>query len=559
MAKSTTETDTLTTHPKLLFDVISKQAGSLSKAILEGVMNSVDAKSKLCLIKVTADKVVIQDDGQGFRSREEIKQWFNVFGQPHDESEGKIYASFRMGRGQMFAFGVNQWRSGRFSMHGIDIKHRGLDYDVTEHPGEKVPGCEITIQLYEKLGETEIMSIEQDMKRWVRYCPIDVRLNGKGLTVDPTQEKWDQNDEDAYIRLDSSENVKVYNLGVLVNAPDSYRFGTGGVVVSKKRLEVNFARNDVMASCPVWKKVAKYLNANGTNKGLRKDRLSNFSRRHLITQVLGGQLSPQELFGKAIIPSVTGRSFTPSQLLFHAHGVVTVAKKGDRVGDNIQRHRSAFVLAEECLEWFNVTTPQELVNKLNELFAGKWQQQLEYEPYVALAEKVNGDYRALLEHDLPWQQKIWLRAIRQADATIRCKDMTAANWHDRWENQRDYKVGIGPADGWTDGSETITINQAFLEKMKFDLESCGEVGALLLHEYCHYGNSAGDHDHDQEFYEEYHDRSRRLGGFNAACLTALNRVLKREGRKRNRRLTLTVDTVNKLEEKSNAVLAARQG
>ena len=38
-----TETRTLNAHNKLLFDVIRRQAGTLSKAILEGVMNSVDA------------------------------------------------------------------------------------------------------------------------------------------------------------------------------------------------------------------------------------------------------------------------------------------------------------------------------------------------------------------------------------------------------------------------------------------------------------------------------------------------------------------------------------
>ena len=30
-------------HPKLLYDVILRQAGSLSKAVLEGIQNSIDA------------------------------------------------------------------------------------------------------------------------------------------------------------------------------------------------------------------------------------------------------------------------------------------------------------------------------------------------------------------------------------------------------------------------------------------------------------------------------------------------------------------------------------
>jgi len=134
-------------HPKLLMDVIRRQAGTLGKAIVEGVQNSIDAQATGVDITTERGRVVISDDGGGFPSRDEIEKFFEVFGQPHDASERKVYGTFRMGRGQMFAFGRNQWRSGQFAME-VDIEKFGLDYQL--HAGlEAAPGCRIEIALYE--------------------------------------------------------------------------------------------------------------------------------------------------------------------------------------------------------------------------------------------------------------------------------------------------------------------------------------------------------------------------------------------------------------------------
>src|ERR1051325_290463 len=123
----TEETRRFQMHHQLLHDVILRQAGTLGKALLESVMNAVDARATRCEISLTADSVIVQDDGIGFRSREEIEQFFEVFGQPHQTGEEKVYGTFRMGRGQMFAFGHNLWKTAHFEME-VDVKRSGLDY-----------------------------------------------------------------------------------------------------------------------------------------------------------------------------------------------------------------------------------------------------------------------------------------------------------------------------------------------------------------------------------------------------------------------------------------------
>lgn len=52
------ETRAFKVHPQLLFDVIQRQAGTLTKALCEGVMNSIDAGSKAVDVKIAEDSVV---------------------------------------------------------------------------------------------------------------------------------------------------------------------------------------------------------------------------------------------------------------------------------------------------------------------------------------------------------------------------------------------------------------------------------------------------------------------------------------------------------------------
>ena len=79
-----TETRKLTSHPKLLIDVIKRQAGSLKKAVLEGTMNSVEAGATEININFIAEKsqdkennptpafLSIYDDGMGIRTKQEF-------------------------------------------------------------------------------------------------------------------------------------------------------------------------------------------------------------------------------------------------------------------------------------------------------------------------------------------------------------------------------------------------------------------------------------------------------------------------------------------------------
>ncbi len=57
------ETRSFKMHHQLLRSVIQRQAGTLSKAILEGVMNAVDAEASKIDIVLKRNEVRISDDG----------------------------------------------------------------------------------------------------------------------------------------------------------------------------------------------------------------------------------------------------------------------------------------------------------------------------------------------------------------------------------------------------------------------------------------------------------------------------------------------------------------
>ena len=113
--ESVAERRNLKMHKNLLMKVIKDQAGTLEKGILEGAMNLIEAGATRGDIDflVEDNKVIlnIKDNGRGICTKEELIENFEVFGTPHKDSENKIWAKFRMGRGQLFAFGKNTWRT----------------------------------------------------------------------------------------------------------------------------------------------------------------------------------------------------------------------------------------------------------------------------------------------------------------------------------------------------------------------------------------------------------------------------------------------------------------
>lgn len=246
-------------HPDMLFSIIKSQAGTFDKAILELMMNAVDAGATEARFDFDGKTFVMQDDGKGFRDRQEIEAFFETFGTPHSQGDA-VFGRFRMGRGQVMGFTRNRWRSGAFSMH-VDIREKGLEYDLQTLP-ETVAGCRIEGELYDPMSPSDTLRTIDGLTDMCKYLPIPAFINGKRVSLAMDSVKWTFEDDDAYYLLrPQSNSLEAYNLGVLVRSYyGAQAMGVGGLVVSKKPLQVNFARNDILvSSCEVWKRISAKL------------------------------------------------------------------------------------------------------------------------------------------------------------------------------------------------------------------------------------------------------------------------------------------------------------
>lgn len=72
----TSERRSLKVDKAIIRSIIRGQAGSLEKALMEAVANSMDASASRIDVKVSPKQVVIKDNGKGFAKREDIEKYF---------------------------------------------------------------------------------------------------------------------------------------------------------------------------------------------------------------------------------------------------------------------------------------------------------------------------------------------------------------------------------------------------------------------------------------------------------------------------------------------------
>lgn len=513
---SVAETRQIKSHPKLLHDVITRQAGSIEKAIMEAVMNSVDAtrntENPTCEITVHSDCIQVQDNGRGFQSRREIEDWFETFGQPHEESENKTYGTFRMGRGQLFAFGVNQWVSGEFRMR-VDIKNEGLEYKLSSGQPQ-APGCKVTIILYRELEPYYVNTIIQHLSGWCRYAPICLKINGVQISKDPKDEEWTIENDDMYFRGDiSTFQLPIFNLGTYVADVIYQTPGVSGIIVTKKPLKVNFARNDIQHDCPVWKRIQETLieyvgNTFGNLDKLTTEQLRGIWRKLGTRQIPINRKIP-------LFVDTSDRRYTVDDLLGKTlskyQNRIAFADKYDRIADRAMQNRLALVLNENMIAWSGLNPNSidsekkflELVKALCSA-AGCYVGQITYMCYAELSSSINNDFKILEPSEYLVAEQFWVRLAKNYRYFMYPYNKTRVPVEER--KSRQIVIGVsGIADGWTDGQSYIALNRDWVAKLKVDVGGITQLAVLLAHELSHDGPTTSvTHTHGVEFYELFH-------------------------------------------------------
>jgi len=513
-----TETRSLKMHNKLLLDVIKRQAGSLEKAVLEGVMNAIEANASIVNIHFNTNDVetnepgaelIIMDDGEGIGSIDEIHRFFETFGQPHDESENKTWAQFRMGRGQLFSFGKNTWRTSTFRML-VDIDKMGLDYHLDQEL-EEYSGCQIVIELYENsigtFGYRSVDALKDRIATLVKFMPGKIFFDGEQINTPAEECSWDLETDEAYYLFGAGIDLKIYNLGAFTTALDLARAGTCGVIVSKKQLKVNFARNDIQHDCPVYPHIQHVIQQNRIKKTRRQNRISNeFERMSILLDLRDGNQIYHDVKTLGLIRDTSGRLYKLEDIRKN-RTPWSFAERGDRRADKILQAESALVLDDCVLSELNYTgNPNKLFTWLAEkaeygkkFHKGDYEKKMEkawksleqlYKTFDDLAGSMSNSYKSIPEKQLTPAEKRILTILQKF------------NWADR-------TVCIGAsdaADAWTDGRTHITVARSFLKRLCFTSpSSAAELVMVMIHEMAHDDDDKGSHNHDEEFYRRFHD------------------------------------------------------
>jgi len=527
-------------HPALLWSVIQAQAGTPEKALLEAVMNAVDAKASACDITINETGYRISDNGRGFRNRAEIEEFFETFGTPHKEGDA-TYGRFRMGRGQLFAFSTTTWRSGAFLM-AVDIKARGLSYEL-QSDLPLAEGCAIEGAWYERMDRGEVIRVVYDLTQLAQWMQIAVTVNGHQINKLPAEQKWSLETDDAYFSLKSAGGLAVYNLGALVRVYPSHQFGVSGVIVTKMPLQVNFARNDILlSSCKVWARIRRELDVMCGNL-VKKKSLSDYERDAIAMRFVRGEIALSEIRNLGLIEDVSGKKRSLSELLKAERLCVVPDHKDWTIGERVMEQKIAFVIRLKTLHRFKVETPEELlavfqaqVNIPEDVAttiealrdAREWrewraleQQYPEHGVFdhinvVSLKEvsaHVNDTYELIPPDQLTPHQKAFHLGLQNASKhlaqSIRYIEGLKSgerNFDECTATVRQVVIGRSDvADAWTDGETIIAIDIELINRLFDSRGSILGIVAIMLHEYCHNEPDQGGHVHDVNFYELFHE------------------------------------------------------
>ncbi len=507
----------LQANPKLLLDVIKRQAGTLEKAILEGVMNAREAGSPVVFIEISENceeigagkpgvKLVLNDTGKGFRSEKEIIEWFETFGTPHTDSEKKIWAQFRMGRGQMFAFGRNVWRSGEFRME-VDVDKWGLEYRL-EKGLKKYKGCRIEIDLYANpigtAGYGSLETLKASIKRQIEFMEGGVEFNGEQLNTPASHLDWDVEDDDAYYMFGKGQDLAFYNLGAFVHTWSASRAGVTGVVVSKEQLKVNFARNDIQWDCPVFGRIQEVIKENRIKK-IRKQRrdLNRDERCAMLCDLRDGGVDYSEVRALGLI-RLSNDKVMSLDAIRKIRTPWSFAKHGDMRADRLLWAEDAVCFDDDLLHELNYSGEEcdffdwsmRITFRDDCRHSGNMKSQWAplkrmYRPFHKLTAGISNIRRVL-------PQNKWTKAERRIVRVLesfKCWDGRA--------------ICIGLSDtalAWTDGSSYICLGREYLKKASPNqLWGASHLTMTMFHELAHRDSTEESHHHGMEFFQNFHN------------------------------------------------------
>jgi hypothetical protein len=565
--------------PNLIRTLVRNQSGTLQKALMEGISNSMDAGADEIRLTVKERQIVIEDNGAGLKTAEEIFAVFEVFGFDHSELD-RAHGRFGVGRGQMFCFGKNEWRTNNFAM-SVDVDKNGFDDYEFEDDLPKIKGMRIAIDLYKPLSVAERYALEEDLGKLTKYAAIPILFNGKRLNQDVTKIKWTNETPETWFNVRKEGELQVYSQGLLVQSFANHRYGMGGVVVTKPghALEMNLARNDLLVnSCPLWKVIAKKLATLAVPfaKKSAKENTITPDQRQFMARAALEPANIRSLFSDPLFTLTNGRHLNLERALWSS--VWAIGATGDIVADKLNQRRDKCILAEENLIRWGVDTAAELKTRLIQAMERAlpeaspypsreaydspvrqaWQardslrntlgRHLErlrgvtiHETVATLAHEVNSNQEEVPKKQLTADERAILTSLNRCAQVVVRGVNQASDPGTEPRRLRELRVmNSEVAAATTDGHSHIWLNRSVLKYAREGLTGFIKLTSLMAHEYVHSTDSQGSHVHDQAFFELFHDAVRG-GELTRAGILALGSYARATGLKPTKALMEDLD------------------
>ena len=520
--------------PKITHPITLKQTGSIAQAIIELLINAVEANAKSVCLTMTKEHFSYSDNGHGFASFDDVLRYFGRISIPQSEGEA-TYRRLRLGHGKILAHASTTWVSNRWSMT-VDTRLMGYNYELEDLP-KALPGCTIKGTWYKPLKDTDVMSAIQEVYEGVRYASISVELNGHHITCNPAQEEWDFEDGLAYYRLKEEGPVSVYNQGILVRHDSSHVWGGGGLIVSKQAIRLNVSRTEILRNtCPVWKAIAKTFShlIKGVSGRLYEDRKSEARREMAAHSLLSGNPNIGSIYShEEVITLMPGKrhislhAFLQKAHYLHGNTISVVEFRRDvSKGEAIAREGHIQVVHPITLERFGCTSCMDFVEILERVLHNVAQDTLSRNSHLPAFWK---DENPLLPRLVSFsalqdtfqertrlvdEKNVLDKEIRRAWIDLRCclqhyacACIGAAYSNDSFGyDHHPLQVLLGESntyEAWTDGKTYLAIDYQIVKRLKADaLKTVAYLFGLVEHEVAHQGDSFGCGD-DEAFNLRY--------------------------------------------------------
>lgn len=527
-------TNVLATHhlgfsvdKSILRNLILQQAGSLQKAIMELVMNEIDAKATVVDIVVSNDfkRVIVSGNGVGFSSVEDIEKHFGNFGFAHDTDEeqsmNRLYGRYGLGRGQIFAFGKSHWETNSFSMDvdfkSWDPKATDLPYILSVYKDTIITGCKVETFLYNPMSVGERNQLQSELKRMLRYTPQTVRLNGSQINLLPNEVKWTHKTKHLLFKMSAGTGgLSIFNEGVFVCTLRHSLFGISGDLTSDGHaFDVNMARNDIQqTTCKLWPTIKPFLTPLAAKK--MKSALTDDDREHMLRAFFAGEIKFKEIEKKKLIPVISGNYMTMDQLINHSDLRMTLAPTAfSNIGVKLHSMKRAAVISPALLNTLGLDDLASFIGSIISALEAEEKngsdsiyqlsimkdkllrvQELDFN---ALASAMNDSHTIVDTKKLSKLEACKLKSLNRLNQAL-AKEILKTPPRTLFAGESK------TAAAWTDGVSYIALRKVFVETAF----SCGmghllKVAEILIHEYIHENNSDADHDHDKDFYLTYHN------------------------------------------------------